>query len=184
MGPGLDGKERERGRVGGGLCTKADWGSADAPNAGDRSISLKMEKRLDDELARPTLRGEERGWAWWTNWSESGGMMVRFKGRCRFESGWSYWQVSKWLHVKRAQMGCRPPAHAFGHCRGAPVGCNHVEVLCQHIDIDMHRTGARVPLAREYCSSRLHWHRHQSCQWATAHRCGSRALRPTGVWTR
>jgi hypothetical protein len=60
---------------------EADLGQAEALSAGERSISLKIAIRLDVELVRAALRGEDRGVdvnCWW-----SGGTMVRFEGRFR-----------------------------------------------------------------------------------------------------
>lgn len=91
---GLDGTEFERGRVGIALCTEADLGHPPDPNAGERSISLKIAMRLDVELTRRALYdGEDRGLVancWW-----SGGIMVRLEGR--FFAFWaSLQQVSEY----------------------------------------------------------------------------------------
>jgi len=58
---GVDGKERERGRPGRGLCIEADIGRPAAHGAGERSKSLNTACRLDAALVRATLYEADRG---------------------------------------------------------------------------------------------------------------------------
>lgn len=67
--------------MGRGLCTEADLGQGPAVNVGERSISLKIAMRLDDELRRAPLCGDDRGLD--VNGWLSGGIMVRFEGLLR-----------------------------------------------------------------------------------------------------
>jgi hypothetical protein len=103
---GLDGTEFERDRVERGLCTEVDLGQAPELNAGERSISLKIALRLDDELTRRALYGEDRGLdvnCWW-----SGGIMARLEGRlCAF---WVSFASGLLLgSFSRASIDSRPP---------------------------------------------------------------------------
>jgi hypothetical protein len=57
---GVEGSDAERGLVGSVLCTDADLGQPTL-DAGERSMSLNMATRLDAELTRRALYGEDRG---------------------------------------------------------------------------------------------------------------------------
>lgn len=102
--------ELERGRPGRGLCTNAEPGQAVALIAGERSISLKIAMRLDVELTRAPLNGEDRGLV--VNCWLSGGIMVRLEGGLRL-AFWVFLQQGQRMHAQSLEMMLQLPCACF-----------------------------------------------------------------------
>lgn len=150
--------------MGRGLCTEADLGHGPALNVGERSISLKMAMRLDVELRRGALYGDDRGLdvsAWW-----SGGMMIRSEGRLR-----TFWASLQRVSEYMVTTSKHPAAARCMLCSQSPSSCiaRHVDAHhCQFIalllpiPLLLWRHWARCPWTRWatvhlFCSTALHW---------------------------
>jgi hypothetical protein len=105
---GVEGSDAERGLVESDLCMEADLGST--LDVGERSISLKIAIRLDAELTRRTLYGDNRGLDADCSWS--GGIMERLEGRLR-----DFW-VSLQLV---SEYTITTSNHAAARCTPAPI---------------------------------------------------------------
>lgn len=148
----------------------ADLGQAAALNTGERSISLKIAMRLDVELTRAALYGDDRGLdvnCWW-----SGGTMIRLEGRLR-----AFWVSLQPVSEYTVTTSKRPAAARCILLPTATIVHGHVYAHCQLIV--GHQRPVPVPLLPGcYCAHRL------SYRWAVDHPFCSMALHWSGVSTK